>query len=203
MICDQCGRSNDSGLKKCTYCGAEMPVVSAGGGFADILRYNNSYEGTNTYHATPETQEHTYKNISDVAFDLTVQKLVKSSDSILKTTQRNIMLELIGITISFVIVISSIIACIITIRSINSQKNELITQMTEIKKELKEYKNQADVFLSEIEKDNESNNISENEIVNDSETDEQMNNESNIYDEHNGEVKNSSVSLSGIEDNIK
>ena len=197
MFCDHCGRNNDSGLKKCTYCGAEMPLISAGGGFADILRYNNSYEGTNTSHAPTETQRHADKNKSDAAFDLTVQKLIKKSDGILKITQRNFMLGLIGIAISFFIVISSIIACIITISNIKSQKNEIMTQMTETKKELKEYKNQIDILISKAEKDNESYNISENEIVNDSKTDEQINNESNIYDENNGEVKNPSVSLNG------
>ena len=196
MICNHCGKSNEIGLRKCANCGAEMPSISDGGGFADILRYN-SPKDSNTSHTFTETQGHTDKNKSDIAFDLTMQKLIKRADGIVKLTQKNFMFGLIGIAISFFILVSSIITCIITISNLKSQKNEMMSQITEINQELKEHKKEIDTFISKIENDNENNSFSENESFNDSESDEQINNESIIYDENHSQVKNPSVSSNG------
>ncbi len=40
MFCDNCGKSNVSGAKKCRYCGYDMPEQTGGNGFSDILSFN-------------------------------------------------------------------------------------------------------------------------------------------------------------------
>ena len=45
MICEKCGKNNRTGAEQCASCGAEMPTVPYGTGFADILRFSRQQSG--------------------------------------------------------------------------------------------------------------------------------------------------------------
>ena len=184
MICNYCGKSNENGFRQCAYCGAEMPSMSACGGFADILKFNSN-EKANVSHAPAETQVFNDKNKAEASLNLTMQKIINKSDSIIKSTKRNSVLGIIAIGISILIVVVSIITCIITTNTIKDQKIELMTQVTETKKEFEEYKNKIDIYVSEIRRDT---NGSKNEITNSEETDKSGNDVSNNFDEKHDEV---------------
>ena len=45
MICEKCGKNNRTGAEQCASCGAEMPTVPYGTGFADILSFSRQQSG--------------------------------------------------------------------------------------------------------------------------------------------------------------
>lgn len=45
MICEKCGKNNRTGAERCASCGAEMPTVPYGTGFADILSFSRQQSG--------------------------------------------------------------------------------------------------------------------------------------------------------------
>lgn len=60
MICEKCGKNNQTGAEHCTFCGAKMPVIPYGTGFADILRFSSQQSGmaeTAGQSQTGESQE--------------------------------------------------------------------------------------------------------------------------------------------------
>ena len=140
MICDKCGKSNIAGLPECSYCGTEMPKVSACGGFADILTFNSQGE---------TEREKTVERISD----LEMQNLIKKSDGIMKSTKINSLFGLIAIGLSFLILVSSIVFGIVTINAVKSYNKETMAQSEETKKELAEYKKQLNTLLEKIDGD--------------------------------------------------
>lgn len=150
MICDKCGRSNISNLSECAYCGAEMPKTTGGGGFADILSYNVS-DGT-----TPPVKADIHKckknKSSEGISEAEMQKLIKKSDNIMKSTKTNSLFGLVAIGLSLLILISSIIFGIVTINAVKGFKEETMTQIEETRKELKEYKTQVDMLIEESKK---------------------------------------------------
>ena len=133
MICDKCGKSNISGLSECSYCGAEMPKASACGGFADILSYKSLGE-TTPLAIKPDVPKYEYEKKSEGMSDLDMQKLIKKSDSIMKSTKVNSLFGLIAIGLSFLILVSSIIFGIVTISTVKGYKEETMTQLEETKK---------------------------------------------------------------------
>ncbi len=145
MICDNCGKSNISGLSKCSYCGAEMPKASACGGFADILSYKppteKPYDMPNRV-----VNEKEAERISDSD----MQKLINKSDSIIKSTKVNSLFGLIAIGLSALILTSSIVCGIVTVRTVKAYKEETLTQLEETNKELTEHKAQLAVLLEKI-----------------------------------------------------
>lgn len=148
MICDKCGKSNINGLLECAYCGTEMPENSVCFGFADILSFNPDKSIVPPINISKYGEEK-IERISD----LDMQKLIKKSDNIMKSTKVNSLLNLIAIGISFLILISSIIFGIVTISTVKSYKEETLTQLEETKKELTDNKLQLDTLLEKIEDD--------------------------------------------------
>lgn len=60
MICEKCGKNNQTGAEHCTFCGAKMLVIPYGTGFADILRFSGQQSGmaeTAGQSQTGESQE--------------------------------------------------------------------------------------------------------------------------------------------------
>lgn len=145
MICDNCGKSNISGLSKCSYCGAEMPKASACGGFADILSYKPPAE--KPYDMADRVVN---ENEAERMSDSDMQKLINKSDSIMKSTKVNSLFGLIAIGLSALILISSIVCGIVTVRTVKAYKEETLTQLEETNKELTEHKAQLAVLLKKI-----------------------------------------------------
>ncbi|MBE6704834.1 MAG: hypothetical protein E7583_06185, partial [Ruminococcaceae bacterium] len=56
MICEKCGKSNPGGIKKCAYCGADMPETFFCSGFADILTKQHT-ESAGSYPTTERISE--------------------------------------------------------------------------------------------------------------------------------------------------
>lgn len=152
MICDKCGKSNISGLSECFYCGAEMPKTSACGGFGDILSYKSIGE-TAPSTIKPDVPKYEKEKNSEGISDLDMHKLIKKSDSIMKSTKVNSLFGLIAIGLSFLILVSSIVFGLVTINKVKGYKEETMTQLEETKKELTDYKTQLDALLGKIEDD--------------------------------------------------
>ena len=215
MICDKCGKSNISGLSECSYCGAEMPKTSACGGFADILSYKSSSETTPPT-ITPDVPRYEKEKKSEGISDLDMQKLIKKSDSIMKSTKVNSLFGLIAIGLSFLILVSLIIFGIVTISTVKGYKEETMTQLEETKKELTDYKTQLDTLPEKIEDDktDNTNNVeNKDDIENEKKGElnqEHTNNEtkdktktSDKADEKDDKVKNPSSPTTDADGNIK
>ncbi len=151
MICEKCGKSNISNLSECAYCGAEMPKTSGGGGFADILSYNAA-GGVTPSPVRKEIRKEEKEKPSEGISELEMQKLMKKSDNIMKSTKINSLFGLVAIGLSFLILISSIIFGIVTINTVKGYKEETMTQIEETRKELTEYKTQVDTLIEESKK---------------------------------------------------
>lgn len=151
MICEKCGKSNISNLSECAYCGAEMPKTSGGGGFADILSYNTAGVATPPP-VKSETRKDEKEKPSEGISDLDMQKLMKKSDNIMKSTKINSLFGLVAIGLGLLILISSIIFGIVTINTIKGYKEETMTQIEETRKELTGYKSQVDTLIEENKK---------------------------------------------------
>jgi len=215
VICDKCGKSNISGLSECSYCGAEMPKTSACGGFADILSYKSSGETTPPT-ITPDVPRYEKEKKSEGISDLDMQKLIKKSDSIMKSTKVNSLFGLIAIGLSFLILVSSIIFGIVTISTVKGYKEETMTQLEETKKELTDYKTQLDTLFEKIEDDktDNTNNIENKDDNKNEEKDEPeqetTNNETkdktktpDKENEKDDKVKNPSLPTTDADGNIK
>lgn len=151
MICEKCGKSNISDLSECAYCGAKMPKTSGGGGFADILSYNAA-GGVAPSPVRPEMRKDENEKTSEGISELDMQKLIKKSDNIMKSTKINSLFGLVAIGLSLLILISSIIFGIVTINTVKGYKEETMTQIDETGKELIEYKTQVDTLIEESKK---------------------------------------------------
>lgn len=158
MICDKCGKSNSHDISQCAYCGADMPKTSGGGGFVDILTYKGTGGATPSANKaeTPVCREE--KQTEGIS-EIDMQKLIKKSDNIMKSTKVNSLFGLVAIGLSILILVSSIIFGIITINTVKSYKEATMTQIEETKKELNEYKEDIDKVLAEITK-------TKNDVVN-------------------------------------
>ena len=146
MICEKCGKSNISNLSECAYCGAKMPKTTGGGGFADILSYNAA-GGVTPSPVKPEMHKDEKEKPSEGISELDMQKLIKKSDNIMKSTKINSLFGLVAIGLSFLILISSIIFGIVTINTVKGYKEETMTQIEETRKELMEYKSHVDTLI--------------------------------------------------------
>lgn len=195
MICNKCGKSNISELSECSYCGAKMPKPSGGGGFADILSYNALGEATPTI--TPNVPKCEKEKKSERISNLDVQKLIKKSDGIMKSTKINSLFGLVAIGLCILILISSSIFGILTINTIKAYKEETTTQMEETRKELTEYKSQVDEILEENNKTTEDNKNKE-EKNKSKQDDKNTENKNSTKDD----VKKSSSSETDAEDNL-
>lgn len=119
MICDNCGKNNPNGAINCSYCGVALPPTTATTGFADILTLN--------VHAAPANQTASPEDsiISEGMYDADMQKLLKKSDRIYKSTQQNTKFGMIAIALSLVIFLSSLLFGILTLNKVNAQMDEI------------------------------------------------------------------------------
>lgn len=170
MICEKCGKSNISNLSECAYCGAEMPKTTDGGGFADILSYSAA-GGVAPSPVRPEMHKDEKEKSSEGISELEMQKLIKKSDNIMKSTKINSLFGLVAIGLSLLILISSIIFGIVTINTVKGYKEETMTQIEETRKELTEYKSQVDTLLEEKNKPTDDVTEDEDEIKKEEKTD--------------------------------
>jgi len=129
MICEKCGKSNIDELSQCAYCGAEMPLKTGGGGFADILSYNS---GGATPPRPIKTESSQHEILGERIREEDMQKLLKKSDNIIKSTKVNSLFGLVAIALSILILISSIVFGIITINIVKGYKEETVKQIEEI-----------------------------------------------------------------------
>lgn len=161
MICEKCGKSNISNLSECAYCGAEMPKTTGGGGFADILSYNAA-DGVVPSPVRPEMHKDEKEKSSEGISELEMQKLMKKSDNIMKSTKINSLFGLVAIGLSLLILISSIIFGIVTINTVKGYKEETMKQIEEINTSMDKRITQIEEIISEIENknDTEDNNTS-------------------------------------------
>ena len=209
MICEKCGKSNVSNLSECAYCGAEMPKTSGGGGFADILSYNAA-GGVTPLPVKPSIHKDE-KSLEGIS-ELDMQKLIKKSDNIMKSTKINALFGLVAIGLSFLILVSSIIFGVVTISTVKGYKEETMTQLEETKKELTDYKTQLDKLLEKIEEDKSDNT---NDVDNKDEEQDEFNQETindetkdkiktpDKVNEKDDEVKNPSSHATDADGNIK
>ena len=170
MICEKCGKSNISNLSECAYCGAEMPKTTGGGGFADILSYSAA-GGVAPSPVRPEMHKDEKEKSSEGISELEMQKLIKKSDNIMKSTKINSLFGLVAIGLSLLILISSIIFGIVTINTVKGYKEETMTQIEETRKELMKYKSQVDTILEEKNKPTDDVAEDEDEIKKEEKTD--------------------------------
>lgn len=191
MICDKCGKSNIRDISQCAYCGADMPKISGGGGFVDILTYKGA-GGTTPSIRKPETSIYGEEKQAEGISEADMQKLIKKSDNIMKSTRVNSLFGLVAIGLSILILISSIIFGIITINTVKSYKEETMTQIEATKKELNEYKEGIDKVLTEITK-------SKNNDVNNGDEDLENNNPGDDEPGTNGDVDTDNNSNKGKE----
>lgn len=126
MICEKCGQSNIQGLSKCAYCKADMPAASGGGGFADILSY------TAPESAVSDTPYYERERKTEGISDADMQKLIKKSDNIMRTTQKNTFFGLIAIVLSLVILLSSVIIGVKTIGAVNDCKEDIAAYKAQV-----------------------------------------------------------------------
>lgn len=201
MICDKCGKSNIQGTTECSYCGAEIPRTSGGGGFADILSYN-AIGGIPRSPVKKDIKKYENEKQLEGISEAEMQKLIKKSDGIMKSTKINSLFGLVAIGLCILILISSSIFGILTINTIKAYKEETKTQMEETRKELMEYKSQVDEILGKNNKTTEDNGIKE-------EKNNSKQNDTNIEDENSTketdkkeDVKKSSSSETDAEDNL-
>ncbi len=128
MICEQCGKSNIDGVLRCTYCGAGMPSTTACGGFADILTFQDTQATTSLSSPLGENAK------TEGMYDADMQKLLKKSDNIIKTTKKNASLSMVAIMLSILIFISSLMFGFATLSAMKGYQKEL----DELKQELRE-----------------------------------------------------------------
>ena len=185
MICDKCGKSNIKGLTVCHYCGAEMPKLTGGGGFADILSYKDP---SGEIPMKSDTAKESDKTIISEQTDLEIHKILKKTDAVMNLTKRNLLCSLLCVVISFLVLSSSIILETMTIRKLKNSKKEVMSQIEEVEKELKNNNAEADDLIEKKglsqdkkieESDKEDTTIEEIDAVNENEnTDEKVKNPS-------------------------
>ena len=177
MICDKCGKSNISELSQCAYCGEKMPQTSGGGGFSDILTYNSVHKIPTAIN--PYMPVFGKETKSEGVSEEEMQKLIKKSDNIIKSTRINSLFGLIAIGLSFIVLISSIVFGITTVNSVKKYKEETILKLVETKKELTEYQSRLDTIIKKLEEansDDTGEDLSVSDNANNPETSENENN---------------------------
>lgn len=148
MLCDKCGKSNIHGTAECSYCGDEIPQTSGGGGFADILSYN-AIGGIPRSSVKKDMKKYENEKQSEGISKAEMQKLIKKSDGIMKSTKINSLFGLIAVGLCILILISSSIFGVLTIYTIKGYKEETTAQMEETRKELIEYKSQVNAMIED------------------------------------------------------
>lgn len=121
MICDNCGKSNATGITTCAYCGSEMPKTTECAGFGDIL----------TYKAPEPVVPMTGVGMSDDSgrvSDADMKNLLRKSDSIMRGTKFNLLL--LGVC-TFMLLISIVIG-VYTVSKVSSLEDSLNNTKVEV-----------------------------------------------------------------------
>ena len=196
MICEKCGKSNISDLSECAYCGAKMPKTSGGGGFADILRYNAA-GGVAPTPVRPEMHKDENEKTSEGISELDMQKLIKKSDNIMKSTKINSLFGLVAIGLSLLILISSIIFGIVTINTVKGYKEETMKQIEEMNTSVDKRITQMEEIISQIEskretEDNDNSGTNNDDTSNENAPENQANEDNRNRNTGNKDVPNPS-----------
>lgn len=196
MICEKCGKSNISDLSECAYCGAKMPKTSGGGGFADILSYNAA-GGVAPTPVRPEMHKDENEKTSEGISELDMQKLIKKSDNIMKSTKINSLFGLVAIGLSLLILISSIIFGIVTINTVKGYKEETMKQIEEMNTSVDKRITQMEEIISQIEskretEDNDNSGTNNDDTSNENAPENQANEDNRNRNTGNKDVPNPS-----------
>lgn len=208
MLCEKCGKMNDSKSVKCGFCGSDMPKRSGCGGFSDIL----SYENLNT--AKPITPPVTPNLVDPVE----VKKLHARFENMKRSNRILSIMSLCSIALAVVAVVISVIVifCGVDMEDVekhllNAKMNgktliELADDYSKDKKELEtllaEY-NALKSDYSELKAELESKEIikpdetAEEQSIDDSSTDKEKSEE--VKD---GDVDNSSENVESVVEDI-
>lgn len=154
MICDKCGKQTDGIKGVCSSCGVPLPPKSGGGGFADILSVD--YTAVEVQAETTSAMSGSELKTEGIS-DYDMQKLIKKSDKIIQTTQKNTLFGLIAIGLSALIFISSIIIAVVAVnkvKEVDEQNAKIMNQIQDdIDTIMDSLKNKENV--SEAKKDEE------------------------------------------------
>jgi len=196
VICEKCGKSNISDLSECAYCGAKMPKTSGGGGFADILSYNAA-GGVAPTPVRPEMHKDENEKTSEGISELDMQKLIKKSDNIMKSTKINSLFGLVAIGLSLLILISSIIFGIVTINTVKGYKEETMKQIEEMNTSVDKRITQMEEIISQIEskretEDNDNSGTNNDDTSNENAPENQANEDNRNRNTGNKDVPNPS-----------
>jgi len=196
VICEKCGKSNISDLSECAYCGAKMPKTSGGGGFADILSYNAA-GGVAPSPVRPEMHKDENEKTSEGISELDMQKLIKKSDNIMKSTKINSLFGLVAIGLSLLILISSIIFGIVTINTVKGYKEETMKQIEEMNTSVDKRITQMEEIISQIEskretEDNDNSGTNNDDTSNENAPENQANEDNRNRNTGNKDVPNPS-----------
>lgn len=196
MICEKCGKSNTSNLSECAYCGAEMPKTTGGGGFADILSYSAA-GGVAPSLVRPEMHKDEKEKSSEGISELEMQKLIKKSDNIMKSTKINSLFGLVAIGLSLLILISSIIFGIVTINAVKCYKEETMKQIEEMNTSVDKRITQMEEIISQIEsksetEDNDNSGTNNDDTSNENAPENQANEDNRNRNTGNKDVPNPS-----------
>ena len=134
MICEKCGKSNIRGLAVCKYCGTDMPEINHCSGFSDILTFENT--------EAPSSPVTGFElNKSEGISERDMQKLIKKSDKIIKSTRTGAMFGLIAIGLSIVILICSVVIGMSTLNAVNKYREETQELLKKVSPEVTEVDN--------------------------------------------------------------
>ncbi len=152
MICDKCGKSNVKDLIKCAYCGAEMPKKAESSGFSDIF----TFEGPDVS-AANSNLNYSGTDGSERISDKDMQKLLKKQDNIINSTQKNALISLAAVGISFIVLVISIVFGVVISSGLTQSNDDLgvtrtdltnvTNQLDEAKKLLEEYKDGETILV--------------------------------------------------------
>lgn len=140
MFCDNCGKSNASGILNCAYCGTAMPKITESTGFSDILTFKSSETagGATSY-------EHDKVN---VGVGKESEAEMKNPDNAIKNNK----LGLIAIIISALILFYCVSTNMKTMEEFKSYQMKANEQIDSINEKLTELEGKLNASDSNTEK---------------------------------------------------
>lgn len=139
MFCEKCGNNNSGDSSVCSYCGAQMPPKEKCNGFADIL----SYTHTQTTAADDSYTQSINTNQTEGISEFEMKKIINKTDSIIKISQKNILIGLVSVVLGCIIIVCSI--CMISSNNRNKQ------EIKNLKNTINQYEEKLDFIIDELE----------------------------------------------------
>ncbi|MBR3933727.1 MAG: zinc ribbon domain-containing protein [Clostridia bacterium] len=139
MFCEKCGNNNSGDSSVCSYCGAQMPPKEKCNGFADIL----SYTHTQTTAVDDSYTQSINTNQTEGISEFEMKKIINKTDSIIKISQKNILIGLVSVVLGCIIIVCSI--CMISSNNRNKQ------EIKNLKNTINQYEEKLDLIIDELE----------------------------------------------------